>query len=454
MVGLLLLVPHVGIAQNTPVRLEYERFQLDNGLDVVLHRAPMVPLVAISTRYAVGSGDDPAGRTGLAHLFEHLMFNGTPHVPPGELGERLVREGGGTSAGTNQDLTSYMTWAGSHALELALYLDADRMAHMVAGVTQEALDREREVVKNELRERFLEAPYGEAWLLIYQYLFDADHPYHSPTGGFMADLDAITLEDIARVFGTWYAPGNASLVVAGDIDTGRARLLIEKWYGAIPRGIESPEQPVAGGTVKGERRIVFEDDVSLPRLYVAWITPPALAPGHAAMEVLTIQLTRAQTGWLNRRLVNDLGIAQSVSLFQESRKLGSVVSVEITAAPGHSLEELRLALDEVLARAAAEAPTPRELGAIVNSIKAARLTDMESTSNRAHGLNEMLSLTGRPDYLAEQLASYESLSPDDVSQSALTFLLSEHRLVLSVVPRGQSALAVPGSRAVKGMGGS
>ena len=439
------------VAQD-PVHLPYERFRLENGLDVVIHPAPLIPSVTVFTRYGVGSGDEEPGRTGLAHLLEHLMFNGTPHVGPNELADHLVAAGGGANAATTRDETIYANWAGSHALELAIYLDADRMAHLPDALTQDVLDREREVVKNEFRERFLEWPYGQASFVVERHLFEPDHPYHRPVSGSFEDLDRVTVEDLRAFFRRYYAPANATVVVVGDTDVETARGLVDQWYGAIPAG-PRPERPTrTGGTIGGEVRVVLEDEVGTPRLYVAWAGPALYAPGDAAMDVMARLLAEGAGGRLQRRLVDELEVAQSVSAENESRALAGVFQLVVAAAPDRSLDEVLAAVDGVLDELKREPPSEAELAGMVNAQRAYLLAGVESTGGRAGSLSRYLAHTGRPDYLAEDLGRYGSLSPPDIAATAAS-VLDDRRVVLSVVPTGRPELAAAGSRPVQGEAG-
>ena len=328
-------------AQAPAISVDYERFQLDNGLDVVLHRNPATPVVSVNTWYHVGSAREAPGRTGFAHLFEHLMFEGSGHVPEGAIDEWLEEAGGGANGSTTTDRTNYTLDAASNALELALYLDADRMASLLDAMDATSVDGQRDVVKNERRQSYENRPYGLAFPLLNQTLFPPDHPYHWPVIGSMADLSAASYDDVESFYRTYYTPNNASLVVAGDIDLGEARRLVEKWYGSIPRGPEPPRQPVAAPALRGETRLVHEDAVQLPRLYLAWHTPAQYAAGDAAVGALASVLGGGKNSRLYKRLVYELEIAQSVFAYNDTRQLGSVLTVGVTARPGVDLGRIQ-----------------------------------------------------------------------------------------------------------------
>ncbi len=447
LVLLALALPALASAQSTPLTVEIERFQLDNGLDVILHRDATVPVITVNTWYHVGSGRETPGRTGFAHLFEHLMFEGSGHVPEGAIDTWLEEAGGRANGSTTQDRTNYTTDAAANGLEVALYLDADRMASLMDAMSPESVDGQRDVVKNERRQSYENRPYGLAFSILGQTLFPPTHPYHWPVIGSMDDLSAASFQDVEDFYRAYYTPNNASLVVAGDLDLEVARGLVEKWYGSIPRGPELPPQPVAAPILDREHRLVLEDDVQLPRLYLTWHSPAAYAPADAAAQALAGVLGGGKTSRLYRRLVYDLEVAQSVSAFQSGDRLGGTFTIIATARPGIDLDRLEAEIATELAAIRAEAPSTRELERIVNGVEASFLDNLETIdgfSGKADQLNGYLFFTGTPDYFQEDLARYQSLSPRDLTDAALTFL-GPHRVALSVVPRGEPGLALEGS---------
>ena len=444
-----LLAAASGPAAAQPISVEYERFRLDNGLDVILHRDPSTPVVSVNTWYHVGSAAEAPGRTGFAHLFEHLMFEGSGHVPEGAIDAWLEEAGGGANGSTTTDRTNYTIDAASNGLELALYLDADRMASLLDAMDAESVDGQRDVVKNERRQSYENRPYGLAFPLLNQTLYPAGHPYHWPVIGSMADLSAASYDDVVEFYRTYYVPNNASLVVAGDIDLAEARRLVTKWYGSIPRGPEPPVQAVAPASLRGETRLVHPDAVQLPRVYLAWHSPAAYAPADAAATALASVLSQGKNSRLYRRLVFDLEIAQDVFAFQRGSQLGGTFVIGATARPGTDLGRLAEEIDAEIARVQAEAPDARELERVVNGIEARFLDGLETVggfSGKADQLNAYLVNTGTPDYFQEDLARFRALSPRDLSDAALSFLTRD-RVVLSVVPAGQPELAVPDSEA-------
>ena len=435
-------------ADGPGLSVAYERFQLPNGLDVVLHRDATIPVVSVNTWYHVGSAQEAPGRTGFAHLFEHLMFEGSANVPEGAIDTWIEAAGGSTNGSTTTDRTNYYVDAASNALELAIYLDADRMAGLLDAMSPESVDGQRDVVKNERRQSYENRPYGLAFPILGQALFPEGHPYHWPVIGSMADLSAAGYDDVVQFFRTYYTPNNASLVVAGDIDLAEARRLVTKWYGPIPRGPEPPPQTVVTTRRGEETRLVLEDQVQLPRLYLAWPSTAQYAAGDAALTALSRVLAGGKNSRLFKRLVYDLEIAQDVFAFQDGSQLGGAFYVTATARPGVSADRLRAVIDEEIARVQAEAPTRRELERVVNGVEAAFLDRLERVGGfggKADQLNEYLTFTGTPDFFEEDLARFQALAPRDLSDAALSYLSPRRRVALSVVPAGQTRLALPGS---------
>ncbi|WP_420455934.1 M16 family metallopeptidase [Rubrivirga sp.] len=444
---LVLAVPLAVAAQAPAVTVDVDRFQLDNGLDVILHRDASVPTVTVNTWYHVGSGREAPGRTGFAHLFEHLMFEGSGHVPEGAIDTWLEEAGGGANGSTTRDRTNYTTDAATNGLELALYLDADRMASLLDAMSPESVDGQRDVVKNERRQSYENRPYGLAFSVLGQTLYPASHPYHWPTIGSMDDLSAASYDDVVDFFRTYYTPNNASVVVAGDIDLDETRALVQKWYGSIPSGPEPPLQPIATPTLDREHRLVLEDAVQLPRLYLAWHAPAAYAPADAAMQALAGVLAGGKNSRLYRRLVYELEIAQDVSAFQDGDLHSGTFYVVATARPGHTLDEIEAVIAEELAAVRSEAPDGRELARVVNGVEASFLDGLETVDGfrgKADQLNAYLFFTGTPDFFEEDLGRFRALSPRDLTDAAMTFL-TDRRVALSIVPEGAAELALTGS---------
>ena len=441
---ILLVLPAVAFGQTPRINVAFERFQLSNGLDVVLHEDHTTPTVSVNCWYHVGSCREKAGRTGLAHLFEHLMFMGSPHAPEGMFDQWLEAAGGDNNASTSEDRTNYYEDVPSNALDLPLFLDSDRMGYLVQSMTPEKVDLQRSVVKNERRQSFENRPYGMSSILLSENVFPPGHPYHSSVIGSQEDLTAASYEDVVGFFKMYYNPNNASLVIAGDIDTAKAKIAVEKWFHEIPAGpaVSPMKWPIPQLT--SEKSVIYEDDVQLPRLYMAWIAPPAFAPGDADLDVLASILTNGKNSRLYKRLVYELQIAQDVVAYQDLRQLASIFMLVATARPGHSLRELRSAIQKEIDSMRTLPPTQREVERAVNQYEASfyrRLEVVGGPGGKADQLNTYLYLTGTPDYFNQDLARYKGLKRDDIRAAAQTYLRDNGRVVLSIVPRGKRELA-------------
>ncbi len=422
----------------------YEMFRLPNGLTVIVHEDHSAPIVSVNCWYHVGSGRETPGRTGFAHLFEHLMFEGSKNVPEGAFDRWLEAVGGDNNGSTQNDRTNYWENAPANALETPLFLESDRMGFLLDAMSPQKVDGQRDVVKNERRQGIENQPYGRVEDLMPPALFPKEHPYSWPVIGSMADLSAASYQDVVDFFKQWYGPANASLVVAGDVDPREVRRLAEKWFEAVPRS--EPKEPIVPRPVvlREEKRLLLEDEVQLPRLYVAWVTPPAFAPADAPLDAAAAVLASGKNSRLYKRLVYELQVAQDVSAVQASNALASTFTIEVTARAGHGLPEILRLVDEELSRLQSEPPTEREVTRFQNQSEAAFLDRLERVGGfggKADQLNAYYFRTGNPDYFEEDLARYRSLEPSDVQAAAR--LLGAGRVLVSVVPIGKKELAVP-----------
>ena len=422
----------------------YEMFRLPNGLTVIVHEDHSAPVVSVNCWYHVGSGRETPGRTGFAHLFEHLMFEGSKNVPEGAFDRWLEAVGGDNNGTTSQDRTEYWENAPANALAMPLFLESDRMGFLLDKVTAATVDGQRDVVKNERRQSVENQPYGKVEDALPPALFPKDHPYSWPVIGSMADLSAASETDVKDFFRQWYGPANASLVIAGDVDAKQVRRLVESWFADVPKS--APVDPIVPHPVvlREEKRIVLEDKVQLPRLYLAWVTPPAFAPGDAALDAVAAVLTTGKNSRLYKRLVYELQVAQDVAAFQDSQGLASSFQVVVTARSGHDLGEILRLVDEEIAKLSGAPPAERELERFQNRVEAGFFDRMERVGGfggKASQLNAYYFRTGNPDYYEEDLARYRALSPSDVQAAASRFL-GPGRVLISVVPEGKKELAV------------
>lgn len=436
--------------QESQLSVPFTQFKLDNGLQVILHEDHSLPIVSVNIWYHVGSAREKPGRTGFAHLFEHLLFEGSGHVPKGMFEEWLEAAGGNNNGGTSFDQTIYWDDVPTNALELALFLESDRMGYLLDVVTPDMVDLQREVVLNERRQRYEDRPYGMAYFTLFEELHPPSHPYHWLPIGYPEDLIAASHEDVIEFYKKYYGTRNASLVVAGDIDIEETRSLITHWFGDVPKGASAPPLEVSEAYLCEEKRPILEDQVQLPRIYMAWVTPAAFEPGDAEMDILASILTGGKNSRLYKRLVYELQIAQNVSAFQNSLKESSVFVITATARSGRTLDELETVILEELGRIKQSPPEGREVERTVNQYEAGFLRSLERIGGFggiADQLNNYFFYTGQPDYFDEDLARYKAVTPEDVTEVANTYLRNNCRVILSVVPIGQTELAAQGAEA-------
>jgi zinc protease len=425
-------------------KLAFEQLSLPNGLTVILHEDHSTPIVAIDTWYHVGSADERPGRTGFAHLFEHIMFMGSAHVPVGDF-DRLLESNGATNNGsTTVDRTNYTEQLPSNVLPLALWLDADRMGHLLPVMDQEKLDLQREVVKNERRERYENAPYGRAYETLMAALFPAEHPYHWTTIGSMADLTAASLADVREFFRTYYAPNNATLVIAGDFSRDSAVTWVTRYFGGIPRGPQMPPRPVVPSfAVPRDTFVVLEDKVTLPRLYEAFHTVKLFHPDDAVLDVLADVLAGDKNSRLYKRLVFELQVAQDVNAYQVSGRLDGYFQITVTPKPGQTPARMAALVEEEIGKIVRDGVTARELARSLNSGRASFLDGLASVAGKADQLANYDYSAGTPDYVQQDFARYERVTAADVQRVAASYL-QKPKVVLTVVPDGQRQLMVRG----------
>jgi len=438
--ALLVLALAAPVAAQAPapsIEVKYTQFTLPNGLHVILHEDHSVPIATVNTWYRVGSANELPGRTGFAHLFEHLMFMGSGHAPYGEFDSRLETVGGGNNASTANDRTNYYIDVPSNALELALFLESDRMGYLLDAMNPKTVDAQRDVVKNERRQSYENRPYGMADITLSEMLYPESHPYHWPVIGYMPDLTAASYEDVVAFFKNYYTPSNASLVVAGDIDPARTRQLIEKWFSDVKPGPAPKPLTIPGVALTGVQKKTITDRVQLPRLTLAWLTPRHLEPGDSALDIVADVLAGGKNSRLYKRLVYELQIAQDVSAFQESMNLSSAFQIVATPRPGHTVEELQRVIDEEIAKLQKEDPSAHEVERSVNQIEASFYNRMERLGGfggKADQINGYFSKTGDPDYFNEDLGRYRALSPSDIRAAAEAYLPRDRRVELTVQP--------------------
>jgi len=413
--------------------LPIQQSRLQNGLTLVLQEDHTTPIVAVDVWYGVGSKDEEVGREGFAHLFEHLMFQGSKHVPEDTYFRYLERSGASNVNGTTDaDRTNYFETVPRNRLELALWLESDRMGFLLDHVDEQTFASQRDVVKNERRQNYENAPYGLVGQYVDEALYPASHPYHHLTIGSPADLDAAKLADVRRFFQTWYVPNNATLVIAGDIDPHATRALVDKYFGPIPGAALPPRLQVPPVHLAGETRLEIEAGVELPRVVIAWPTPQFFAPGDAELDLLARALAAGKTSRLYKKLVYDDQIAQDVSASQGSRELGSEFEIAATAKPGHSPEELLAAIDAELAKVRDAGVTDAELSRARAALLSHDAFNLERVGARADTINVYAHYAGDPGYLPRDIARYEAATAGGVRDAARTSLPPDKRVVAIV----------------------
>jgi len=422
--------------------LAIERYSLDNGLEVILHENHATPIVAVNTWYHVGSGDEQPGRTGFAHLFEHIMFMGSAHVPTGDFDRHLESAGATNNGSTTEDRTNYHETLPSNALALALWLDSDRMGYLLPALDQTKLDVQRDVVMNERRQRVDNMPYGRADETILAALYPSGHPYSWPVIGSMADLSAATLDDVRQFFQKYYASNNATLVIAGDFSTGHAKALVERYFGDIPRGPALPPRPNPAPVVLAEDvYMVLEDRVQLPQLSYTWPTVRAFSPDDAALAVLGSILAEGKNSRLYKTLVYDLQIAQHVNAYQYGSRLAGIFQLVVTPQPGQTPAAIDRVVRDIVAQVIRDGVTERELARVQNSIRSSYLSQLSSVERVADMLNHYNYFVGTPDYVQHDAARFDIVTREDVQRVATTYL-GRSKVVLTVVPEGERTLMV------------
>lgn len=421
------------------IRFDFEEHTLDNGLRVILHEDHTTPVVAVHLMYHVGSKNERPGRTGFAHLFEHLLFQGSEHVGRDQH-FKFVQNVGGTLNGTTWfDRTNYFETVPSNELDLALWLESDRMGFFLPAITQEKLDNQREVVKNERRQAYENRPYGLAFETILRNAYPECHPYRHPTIGYMEDIDAATLDDVRDFFATYYGPNNAVLVLAGDIEPPDALRRVRRYFEEIPARPPPPPVGEMPAIPTGERRETIEDRVHVPRVYSMYHAPRFADPDFEAADVLTSLLADGKSSRLHRELVYRRRVAGEVQSFTWPTESVGMLFAVATARPGVSADALEEAVLETLERLRTEGPGEAELEGARNRARRALLGMVNSVGERADALAHAATLRGQPGYVNEMFDRYAAVGADEVSRLAEELLTADLRTVVRVVPRAADA---------------
>jgi zinc protease len=426
--------------------IRYNKYLLKNGLEVILLENHRLPLVAVNVWYHVGPANERPGLTGFAHLFEHMMFEGSRYV--GEKGHFLYLESAGASTingTTDFDRTNYFETLPSNQLELALWLESDRMGFLLDQIDDRKLENQRDVVRNERRQSIESAPYGLVQEELFHQLFPKDHPYYASVMGSHADIEAARLADVRNFFQLYYAPNNASLAIVGDIDPEKTRELVEKYFGPIPPGKPAPHDKFETPPITSEKRVTVGDQVELPRIYLAWITDPIFTQADAEWDLTARILGGGKSSRLFKSLVYQKRIAQDVSAQQSSMALGSIFAIEATGKPGVEPQQLEDAIREEIKKYQKEGPQQAEIERARNTMESAVIRALENIGGLADRLNLYNQFLGNPGYLAADLERYQKATSDSLKKLAQNDLKCDAGVTVWGVPGSKIINDVPKS---------
>jgi zinc protease len=418
------------------INIPFERYTLPNGLNVVLSVDRTIPQAAVDVWYHVGSKNESIGRTGFAHMFEHVMFTGSGHVPYG-MHDRLTEGVGGNNNGsTSNDRTNYFENVPSNYVESALWLEADRMGFLLDQLDEAKFVAQRDIVQNERRQGIDNQPYGRAFEILTAATLPDANPYSWPVVGYMADLQKATVEDVKQFFRLYYAPSNATLTIVGDIDPAKTKAWVTRYFGDLPKGAPITRPTIPPVSVSTEQRLVFEDRVQVPRLYLAWPAPGEDNDDTYTLDFLAEILSGPRTARITKALVYDQQSAASVSAFNDTNEqLGAFVII-ITPRPGHTLAELEASTDSILARLKRDGPTADEMARTAAGLEFDFVAALESNLGKAEILTSGLVFHGDAAYYRTQYTKLKAVTAADVQRVANRYL-SAGRAVLSIVPEGQ-----------------
>jgi zinc protease len=423
-------------AQSDTIKIPFTTYTLPNGLTVILSVDHTTPTVAVEAWYHVGSKNEIPGRTGFAHLFEHVMFTGSGHVPYG-LHDKLTEGIGGSNNGTtSNDRTMYFETVPSNYLEAELWLESDRMGYLLDTLDVAKLNAQRDIVKNERRQSVDNQPYGRAGEILSHAMYPPSHPYSWDVIGSMEDLSAASEDDVKNFFRLYYAPNNAFLSVVGDIDPVQAKAWIAKYFGDVPRGKAIVRPSVSPVTLPNEQRLVFEDRVQIPRLYIQWPTVGEKSDDRFALQLLGAILSGPRTARLTRALVYDQQAAASVSARQGSNEDVGEFGITVTPRPGHSLTDLEQAADAIVEKMKADGPTAEELQKATAGEELRFISGLQSDLGKASRLADAAGFHGDPGYFRTEYEKSLAVTAADVKRVANKYL-THGRVVLSVVPTGK-----------------
>jgi predicted Zn-dependent peptidase len=416
--------------------IAHERYTLANGLEVILHQDNSVPIVAVDVWYHVGSGNERVGRSGFAHLFEHMLFQGSEHVGEDRHFAILQNVGAtGVNGTTNTDRTNYFEVVPSHQLETALWLESDRLGYLLPVVTRKSLDNQIEVVRNERRQRVDNVPYGPTYMKMVETLYPEGHPYRYSVIGKHEDLSAASLDDVTDFYKTWYVPANATLTIAGDFEAAEAKQLVEKWFGSFPKSVKPPvKQAPPFPEIEQARKVVKDDFAKLEQIIYAWHTPAVFQSGDAELAILANALGASGTGRLYKALVHKQQLAQSVSVRQSSKEFSSTFTVTVTLKSDTKLDDVEKVLEMEIGKVMTTPISQREFDRAITRRESAFVWGLESILARAETLQRYNHYVGSPDYITQDLDRYRKTNPDQVTKVAAKYLGTSSRVEIHTVP--------------------
>ena len=414
--------------------LTLEEYHLDNGLRVVLNEDHSAPLVAINLWYHVGSKNERPGRTGFAHLFEHMLFSGSEHIGNNEHFRYVQSVGGVLNGTTFFDRTNYFETLPSNYLALGLWLESDRMGFFLPALTQEKLDIQRDVVKEERRQRYDNVPYGTAFERLLHLAYDPDYSYHWPTIGSMEDLGAASLDDVREFFTTWYRPDNCTLTLVGDFSSDEARTLVQQYFGDIAPGGSFPKFALERNPVGHERRETFPSHVQLARIYRLYHLPKMGDPDWIYADLLTTILASDKASRLDRVLVHEKQIAQDVAMYVLPTEATGMIMLQSTAREGVAVDEIESVIDEEIARIALEGVTEDELTRAKNRAEIDFAHQVETFDARADLIGMMATFFRDPTMVHRWLDPYQSATAENLAHVARKYLIPENRVTSLFVP--------------------
>ena len=422
--------------------IPFEKHTLNNGLDVIVHSDRSIPVAAVNVWYHVGSKNETPGKTGFAHLFEHVMFEGSKHHNK-DYFEPLQEIGANINGSTTNDRTNYWEDIPSNYLELALWLESDRMGFLLEALDENRFNLQRDVVKNERRQSYENRPYGMSYLKIQEALFPPPHPYNWPTIGSQEDLDNASVDDVKEFFRNFYHPSNASLSIVGDVEPQSVFKLVEKYFGDIEPGPSIERLSTQTSTLRGETNLILEDNIQLPRLYLAWPVPEDFTREQAALDILSVILADGRSSRLERKLLYENQTAHDIRVFNHAQEISGEFHIIATAGPNNSLETIQDELLKSLEEIKSHPPTEKEMMRAQNRIENYHIRQLEKLGGfggKADQLNMYNVMAGNPDLINHDIARYRETTGDDVSNAAK--LLGDHRINLKVLPKSKYKTAI------------